>query len=134
MTLPNEARAAVYSRFIALWTGGTAYTFENEKFAPPKDAAWVRLSVRNLESAQDCLGPPGARRFRRDALVFAQVFVPLDGGLAVSDSLVSDLQGIFEGVSFDGLDFRAVSSREIGVDEAWHLTLVEAPFDYEEIK
>lgn len=134
MTTPNEARTAVYSRFTTQWTNGVAYTFENEKYDPPETAPWVRLTVRNLLSEQDCLGAPGHRRFRRVAMVFAQVFVPLDTGTKDSDALVSALQGIFEGQSFSGLDFTAVSSREVGVDEAWHLTLVEAPFDYEETK
>lgn len=134
MTTPNEARDAVYERFIARWAGRSAFTFENESFKPPDGAPWVRIAVRNIGSAQDSLGPVGKRRFQRKALLFGQVFVPGDTGTKDSDSLVAALQDIFEGTSFEGLDFRAVSSREVGVDDGWHQTLVEGPFDYEETK
>jgi hypothetical protein len=63
-----------------------------------------------------------------------QVFTPGDQGLTESDALVLAAQGIFDAVSFDGLDFRAMSSREVGVNDGQHMTLVEAPFDYEETK
>lgn len=139
MTTVNEARDAVYERFLAQFPGlapGVPYTFENEAFDPPGNppAPWVRITVRNTESTQDCLGPPGQRRFKRDALLFAQVFIPGDRGTKDSDTLVAVLRGIFEAVSFDGLDFRAVSSRETGTENGWHQTLVEGPFDYEETK
>lgn len=132
----NEARDAVYERFLAQWTAtpATAYTFENEKFDPPAGIPWVRVTVRNIGSTQACLGPPGNRRFRRSALGFAQIFTPADTGTKDSDTLAAAFAAIFEAVSFDGLDFRAASSREVGVDDGWHLTLVEVPFEYEEIK
>lgn len=137
MSSVNDARKAVYDRFIAQWPGltsDTAFTFENEKFTPPEGAAWARLSVQNQESVQETLGPPGQRRFRRSAVVFVQVFVPGDTGTAESDALVTSCRGIFEGVSFEGLDFHAVSSTETGVDNGQHMTLVEAPFEYEDRK
>lgn len=137
MTSINEARTAVYDRALALFPAaapGTPLTFENEKFEPPEGQPWVRLTVRNIQAVQRTLGRPGNRRFQRDAMMLAQVFVPGDTGTKESDSLTEALRGIFEGVSFDGLDFRAVSTREVGVDNGWHSTLVEGPFDYEETK
>lgn len=134
MTTPNEARDAVYERFLARWGALSAFTFENEKFTPPVGLPWVRIAVRNAESVQRSLGPVGGRRFKRNAFLFGQVFIPGDTGTKDSDALVAALQDIFEGVSFGGLDFRAVSSREVGVDDGWHQTLVEGPFDYEETK
>lgn len=137
MTTVNEARDAVYERFIAQFPGlapGIPYTFENEAFDPQTDTPWVRVTVRNAESQQRCLGSPGHRRFERNAFLFAQVFVPGDTGTKESDALVTALRGIFEAVSFGGLDFRAVSSRETGTDNGWHQTLVEGPFDFEETK
>lgn len=134
MTTINEARTVVYERFEAAWGALSAFTFENEAFTPPVGLPWVRVSVRNLDSEQECLGSPGHRRFKRNALAFAQVFVPGDSGTKDSDTLAEAFRDIFEGVSVTGLDFRAASTREVGVDNGWHQTLAEAPFDYRETK
>lgn len=133
MTTLNEARASVYDRWNTQWGVTTPFTFDNEHFSTP-DAPWARLTVRNTESLQETLGAPGNRHFRRSASVFVQLFDLVDVGLANLDSLAQTARGIFEGVSFSGLDFTNVVIRESGVDGKWFQFVVEAFFDYDEIK
>ncbi|MEE8608998.1 MAG: hypothetical protein V3S55_15445 [Nitrospiraceae bacterium] len=136
MTTLNQAREAVYSRFIAQFTGTSNIVFDNE--APPFDTnvvtEWVRLAVRNIERAQDTIGVVGNRRYRSGALVFVQVYTRSDTGVQQSDTLTIEVVDIFEGVSFSGLDFNEAISKEIGPDGKWYQAVVEAQFDYDEIK
>lgn len=140
MTTLSEAREAVYQRFIDNFTGVAAsrITFDNEEFDP--DAAgtpatsWVRLVVRTLVRPQNTLGKVTNRRFRTTANVMIQVFTPANTGLASADTLAIEAANIFEGISFDGLDFREAVINEIGPDGYWYMTLVESEFDYDEIK
>jgi hypothetical protein len=138
MTTLNAARQSVYSRFKTQWEAQAppvpAFTFEDEKFTPPSAAPWVRTVVRNLLGTQRTLGPTGARRFARSALVLVDVFVPAGAGMKISDALATLVRGIFEGVSFEGLEFFAGTVQEIGVSDGWHQTQVECPFSYEETK
>ncbi len=133
MTTINEAREAIYDRFVTAWGSTTPLTFDSENFAAP-DEPWARLTVRNSGSTQRTLGSPGNRRFRRVGSVFIQLFDLVDEGLANLDSLSRDARGVFEGVSFDGLDFTNVVIRESGADGKWFQFVVEAFFDYEETK
>lgn len=135
MTTINQAREAIYLR----WENNTSlaasrYTFDNEKFDPPDAGQWARVSMRNTGSAQSTLGPTNGRRFRRTASVFVQLYDEVDQGLQQLDVLTRETRGIFEGVSFSGLRFTDVDTRETGPDGKWYQVVVEAFFDYEETK
>ena len=133
MTTINAAREAIYLRWNTQWGATTPFTFDNEKFSTP-DVPWARLTVRNTASEQRTLGAVGNRRFRRIASVFVQLYDLVDVGLSNLDTLAQTARGIFEGVSFSGLDFTNVIVRESGADGKWFQVVVEAFFDYEETK
>lgn len=136
MTTPNEAKEAVYLRFTANFTGVAAdrIAFDNEEFTEPLSGAWVRLVVRGLSRPQETMGKVGNRKFRPTASVFVQVYTDVNTGVQLSDTLAEEAKNIFDAVSFSGLDFQAASARETGPDGKWYQQIVEAPFDYEEIK
>lgn len=137
MTTLSEAREAVYQRFASNWdTGDAAITLENEKFdGDAQTAPWCRVAVRSQTSGQETLGPVGGRIFRRHATVFVQIFTKkAEGGMSVGSGLAETARNIFEGRSFSGLDFTSVDISESGPDGKWYQHLVEAPFDYDEIK
>jgi hypothetical protein len=136
MTTVNEAKEAVYSRFVANYTGvaSNLITFDNEEFEEPDSDDWIRLTVRGIGRSQSSLGKTGNRRFRSTASVFVQIYVLVNTGIQQADLLAKEAADVFEGTSFSGLDFREASINEIGPDGKWYQTLVEAPFDYDEIK
>jgi len=136
MTTPNEAKEAVYLRFTSNFTGVTAdrIALDNEEFDEPDTGAWVRLVVRTGPRAQDTLGKTGNRRFRTTNTVFVQVYTETDTGVKSGDTLAKEAADLFEGVSFSGLDFQAAQTRETGPTGKWYQHLVEAEFDYDEIK
>lgn len=133
MTTMNAAREAVYSRWVAQWGTTSPFTFDNEAFDTPA-VAWARVTIRHTGSAQETLGETGNRRFRRSASVFVQLYGLVDRGTSVLDTLATTARGIFEGVSFSGLDFTNAVVRESGNDGKWFQYVVEAFFDYEETK
>lgn len=132
----SEARAAVYSRLLDNYTGVdiTQITLDNEDFNEPLDTPWLRLTVRTSIRRQNTLGRTGNRRFRTTAIAFIQVYTSSNTGTQAGDLLAMEAANLFEGISFSGLDFHAVTIRENGVDGKWYQHLVEAEFNYDETK
>lgn len=133
MPTENEARESCMARIVANWTG--TFTLDNEKFDPPA-GRWARFRVRNGDSEQETLGAVGNRRFNRKAVLRAEFFDDVDGGMAGLDEDVRAFRTLFEGVSFDELRFYGeVPGRELGPDgKGRYGVLAEAHFDYPEIK
>lgn len=141
MTTLNQARAAVYRRFLEEWVDGseplTAFCFDNEVL-DGENLTWARCSVRSMPNAQETLGAPGNRKFHRRALARVEVYTQPGAGLEDADALVKTAMDMFEGRALLGttVKFYEASSAEVGlVDEGrWHLCTVQAYFDYHEIK
>lgn len=132
----NGAREAIYQRFVdnlPVALGGR-YAFEGEKYDPPSDSLWARLTVAHEAGTQDTLGVTGARKFLRRGRVLVQVFGPVDAGLRTLDLAADEIRDIFEGVTFSGLYFVGVDVRESGQDGEWLQLVVDAFFDYHEVK
>lgn len=133
MTTINEAREAIYSRFVTMWGTNSPYTFDNEAYNAPA-SKWVRLSVRQIDAEQHTLGAIGNRKFLRQAAVWLQIFVPLNSGLKDADTLAQAFRTIFEGARFSDLSFREVVTNEATPDNQWYRVVAKAFFDYNELK
>jgi len=136
MTTLTEAKEAVYLRFTSNFTGVALdrIFFDNEEGEIPDTGDWVRLVVRSTARTQNTLGGVGNRRFRSTASVFVQVYTQANTGVKQSDILTKEAADIFEGVSFSGLDFQSAVIRETGPTGKWYQSVVEAEFEYDEIK
>lgn len=136
MTTLDQAREAIYLRFETQWATRTAFTYQNEsnKGLDAGTADWVRLSVLEVAGGQETLGPILGRRYRRNGSIIVQIFTRGDKGMSASAGHADTFRGIFEGVSFSGVDTSNAVAKEIGPDGKWHQTNVEVTFDYDEIK
>lgn len=148
MTTLNEARETIYARFVDEWVDGsdplTPFCFDNESFDPPngddgRGAPWARCSVRSLFAGQETLGKAGNRKFMRTAIARIEIFVPPGEGTKNADTLLITGKDMFEGRSTPSgttIRFNEVVPREIGIIEngRWHLSTIEASFEYDEIK
>jgi len=131
----NEARQQIYDKFITDYADETIYDLDNEDFATPEgDTSWVRLVVRNQVGKQDTLGRSGNRKFLRVAVVYSQIFVPVDIGLSEADRLATIIRDIFEGTRLTKLWFFASDIQEIGPNGKFYQYNVESTFNYEETK
>lgn len=134
----STAREEIYCRLLDAnpgdEEGAIPITLDNEDFDEPLNTPWMRLTVRTNIRRQNTLGKPLTRRFRTFATAYIQVYTPSNSGLAGGDKIAIDAANLFEGVSFNGLDFRAVTIRESGVNGKWFQHMVEANFDYDETR
>lgn len=136
-TTLSQARERIYLTFKEDWGTTSPFVFDGEKFKTPSpSSSWVRVSIRHNEGSQDSLGGVGARKFKRGGSVFIQCFTPLDRGRDASDTLADAARDIFEGKTLgtEAVTFTDVIIREIGPDEGWYQTNVEAIFNYTETK
>lgn len=135
MTTMLAARETIYQTFVTAWSTTTQYTFGNEKFSPPAEAAWVRLNVQHLVGSQETLGGTGNRRFSRSGLVTIQLFVPQDTGMETADGYIATLRAMYEGKTISGpIWFTDANVQEIGPTDGWHQTNIDIEFSYEETK
>ena len=73
--------------------------FDNVKFDesdPPPDEPWVRLAVRHLSRTQESLGKKGNRKFRVEALVMIQVFVPTEKNTMEGDAVAWAMAEVYD--------------------------------------
>lgn len=139
MTTLNEAKQAILNRFSAMTSLAAAdWARDNETYDPgdrlTPNAPWARVSIRHTSGAQGSLGRPGNRKFNARGTVFVQIMTTSDSGTSAGDLLAQETRDIFRGTSFDGLRFTNVDIREVPEGGSWWVTLVEAPFDYQETK
>lgn len=135
MTTPRQVVERVYELFQAGWGATTAFTFENEQFSPPKNAAWVRVTVGSDVGGQSTLGRVGNRRYRRLASVFIEVFTPIDAGVALSRDLIQQARDLFEGQPDPEIDFFDGNWRRRPDDPTgYYSSLLEIEFAFFEIK
>ncbi len=134
-----DAREAIYERFRVQWGATSPYTFDNETYEPPANAAWVRVAVRHNASRLEAVGGMGyggLNKFMRSGRVFIQVFTPVNKGTREADTLAQTARAIFEGItiSSNAIRFNNAVVREIGPDGSWYQINVECAFDYDERK
>lgn len=136
MTTLNEARGAIYEAFVAGWGSTSLFTFDNESFDPPDDAAWARLTVRHAIRAQESLGGIGARKFESEGSAIVQCFAPLDSGASLADALAEVARSIFEGKTLlpEVIRFTSAEIQEIGPTDAWYQINCTASFSYTQTK
>lgn len=163
MLTPNHVRAAIYFHFTDKFDGfprnpndSSRVTFDNVKFEPPEDQAWIRLAVRHQVRNQVTLGgsarnpEDNIRKFNSVGLLLIQIFVPVETNTEEADRLALEAADLFDAKSVPAHDrydvderlrillgniqFEAASSNEGGVDGKWWGVLVEAPFSYETVK
>ena len=134
MTTLAEAKQAITDRFITAWEGKTLYTTENTGFSEPEDKTWVRLTVRHKEGGQVSLGRVGNRRYDRKGIIAVSVFTPMEQGTSEADELSQFALELFEGTRFNGVTVNNGTIREVGVDNKLYQEMMQAEFEYYEIK
>lgn len=121
---PQEARAAIYERFLEEWldhsdSENVPVLYDNTKGDIPSDgSAFVRIAIRNSGGGQEThADTSGKPRFVRFGTVTVQVFTESGKGFVRSkhDSLCDIALRAFERRA-DGVWFRQQRINEIGPD------------------
>jgi hypothetical protein len=142
--MPNliEARDSIQSQFSNTWEAASldagevrpTIAWDNIEFEPPTNSTWARCSVQHNIANQVGLGGVGDRYFRREGLVFVQVFVPIETGTKLLNKWVITALSAFEGVEFENVRFRKSRVQDQAPEESWHSALVISEFSYDTIK
>lgn len=136
---PNQAREAILTAFIAAWGSPeeTPFVFDNETYEPEngEESSWVALSIREADSAQETLGPVGARRYKREGVAQLSIFALPDRGSQRADELVKLFRDAFEGVTLTGgVYFTDCQVQEIGIEGVYYRVNALAVFWFSETK
>ena len=134
---PVEALQAIAARLEAEWSA-TPVTYDAMRFDPPADAAFVRVTIRDLPTRKVTHGNAGARQATRAALLIAQVFAPI-GEVDSSHpalKLAEQFRALFEGRDVpdtpgaECINFEDATVRRIGVDGGLYQVNVNLPHTY----
>lgn len=85
--------------------------YDNQKFTPPSDTIWSRLTINFGESDQESTGG-STKRFRTIGVMTAQLFAPLNKGDKVLLELVDLIVSKFRSVTSAPVTFRTPSVSE----------------------
>lgn len=96
--------------------------------------SYARLSIRETIGGQETLGPPGARRYKRNGVTELYIYAVANFGTLKADELVALFRGSFEGVSFGGLSFTDCNVVDLGVEGVWWRVNALARFWFDETK
>lgn len=140
----GAARDAIQLHLNTQWAAAYApsaapfIAWEDTDAQTPKDNEdWIRVKWLHKAGFQATINTPGNRRFRARGSLIVEVRSPTGGGLTDSDTMVNNVQAIFEGQNVGGTDgvlFRDVVVGEAGKDGAWFLVLVTISFEYDRIR
>lgn len=129
-TRSQSPRESIYQLFVTGWGTTTHYEFDNENANPDTDV-WVNVVVLHLNSMQDTIGHAGNRRFMEYGKAVVEIRTLTNIGTEVADALALLVRTIFEGTSYDGIQFKATTTRPVAPDGKWNRVNVETPFTYE---
>lgn len=143
----QEATSEILTALRTAWLAGAPVVtgeatappllYDASPSRPPDGGHWARPTVRHLEGSQDTLAGPGSRSFRRVGTIAVQVYAPLGEGegRSLAMGLGRVALGAFEGATTPGdVWFRRARVRELGPEDGWYVVLVEADFEYDEVR
>jgi hypothetical protein len=99
--------------------------------------AWLRVTLKPVLGVQETLGQSGTRRFKRQGLLFIQIFTPLDKGMQASDHLADGIINFLEGgkTPTNNIPFNNVSPpQNMGNEGSWQQVNIDAEFIYHTLK
>jgi hypothetical protein len=141
MATTIEARDSMHTVFWAAWLAQSLDTdetrpevaWDNFQFTPEEVKPFVRFAVKHLVGSQESLGSVGNRVFRKSGIVFADLFIPKDTGVATLDKWSKTARSAFEGVQSGDVWFRDVVTLEQDPDGEYLRALTQSDFQYDEI-
>jgi hypothetical protein len=129
-----EARDAVLGVVRTAWIAAAPTApliYDNlDTSAPVVPTTFARATIRWVGSSRAALGPSGT--WRREGLVFVQIFVPHGSGVSALDPLAEALTNALESPGAIGnVWFRDAGPTDIGSDGVYHQMNVVAQFQFD---
>lgn len=134
-----EARDALNLLAKTAWdaaTGGAPLLYDNvDGERPAQPTTFGRVTVRFMSGQKASLGgTSGGRLFRREGLLYVQIFTPHGRGPGPADAIAQALVAAIEDPGATGnIWFRDVGAQEIGSDGGYWQVNVTARFQFDRI-
>lgn len=132
----SEAKNILLKEFISAYglTTPVAYA-NNEEFEKPTNAPWIKFSVLENHANQRTIGSEGNRRYNRLGMISYQVFIPNNTGTYEGDILCEQINNIFEGKRFQGINCWLGLYRPVGINaQDLYQFNGEISFEFDETK
>lgn len=124
-------RAAIEGRFAANFTA-LPCKYENQRFTPPAQSAWVALTILNGEARRASIGTTTPLQ-RYPGIIQIDVYVPENTGTATARGHADTIASVFRDVTFTaGTTGKVVCgtpyATPLGVADGWYRIAVTVPF------
>lgn len=119
----DSERAAIEGRLKANWTT-TDIAYQNVKFNPPNDAAWIRLNILNGEAGYRTIN----NGIRRPGVIVVQIFTPINTGTKTIKEYADTILAIFQNKTFSGITCNVASVETVAPSNVWQQVNVTVPF------
>lgn len=126
----EQAEDSVSAAFAAAMAP-TPIAWDNVEFDTEGLAEWVRFSLQMNGGTNPELA---GKMFRRSGILLVQLFVPATSGKRRARQLAETVLATFEGQTIGGVKFRNVGVIDVGVDQAWFNSNVNAEFEFEQFR
>lgn len=134
----EEAQDEVYGLFKTAWdtTGFIALYPNVAGSVPTTPTPWARAKATLFNGGDASLsGALGTRRYERQGLFTAQIFVPAGEGLERAMQLAKIVVDAYDGQrTASGIWFRNARVADVGPDGDWYQVNVLVNYEFDEIK
>ena len=126
-----DERRAIEARFAAAFTV-LPVAYENQKFAPPANAAWVALTILPGEGRQVTIGGAGARQ-RYAGVIQVDVYVPEETGTATARGHADTIETVYRQVQFSAGASGTITTAtpfivSRGIEDGWYRLVVSIAY------
>lgn len=141
MPTTTAARDTIQTTFNTAWLAQSLDTgevrpeiaWDNLQFNPPEVLPFARFMIKHLAGSQETLGSVGNRVFRKQGIIFVDLFIPKNTGMVTLEKWSATARTAFEGIQATGVWFRNVITLEQDPEEEYLRALTQSDFQYDEI-
>ncbi len=129
----DEVDQAVATAFRTAWGGTTPIAWDNVPFDSESRTEFARLSLQHISGE---LVELAGSMFRRQAVLFVQVFTAANAGKSRALQLGEQAMAIFEARPgpVSGVRFRRVGLQDVGLDGRFYQVNVSAAVEYDQYR
>lgn len=127
-------KIAIETRFNTSWNGLTPVHWENDRFKPDANTAFVELDIVGGSATRSLGGDVGSRLFRNYSNIVIKVYVPKGEGAGRAVGLIDSAIAIFRDAIFSGIVCYAPEPPDtLGEISEWYVVATRIPFHRDEI-
>ena len=131
----TDALTAIYSRLNANWLTTPIDKKDNARnFTPAEGTDYLLFDVYPAVDNLSSLGPGTTGRSRLQGIIYGEVRVATNTGIATAYSLSDEFATLFKNQCFSGVRVRGLSfDKRPEINGNWYISIITLPFEYDYI-